>query len=61
MATDRRRRLACAIYARKSTEEGLDQEFNSLDAQREGRGFAWRPRLPRVPASGQPLAPCSAD
>ena len=25
----------CAIYARKSTEEGLDQEFNSLDAQRE--------------------------
>ena len=25
----------CAIYARKSTEEGLDQNFNSLDAQRE--------------------------
>ena len=25
----------CAIYTRKSTEEGLDQEFNSLDAQRE--------------------------
>ncbi|KAA5541487.1 recombinase family protein [Roseiconus nitratireducens] len=24
----------CAIYTRKSTEEGLDQEFNSLDAQR---------------------------
>ena len=29
------RRLRCAIYTRKSTEEGLDQEFNSLDAQRE--------------------------
>jgi site-specific DNA recombinase len=30
------KRLArCAIYTRKSTEEGLDQEFNSLDAQRE--------------------------
>ncbi|SIT57882.1 putative resolvase [Mesorhizobium prunaredense] len=28
-------RLNCAIYTRKSTEEGLDQEFNSLDAQRE--------------------------
>ena len=28
-------RLRCAIYTRKSTEEGLDQEFNSLDAQRE--------------------------
>ena len=25
----------CAIYARKSTEEGLDQAFNTLDAQRE--------------------------
>lgn len=28
-------RLRCAIYTRKSTDEGLDQEFNSLDAQRE--------------------------
>ena len=27
--------LRCAIYTRKSTEEGLAQEFNSLDAQRE--------------------------
>ncbi len=25
----------CAVYTRKSTEEGLDMEFNSLDAQRE--------------------------
>lgn len=25
----------CAIYTRKSTDEGLEQEFNSLDAQRE--------------------------
>src|SRR6202453_5516483 len=30
-----RARLRCAIYTRKSTEEGLEQEFNSLDAQRE--------------------------
>jgi len=28
-------RLNCAIYTRKSTEEGLEREFNSLDAQRE--------------------------
>lgn len=28
-------RQRCAIYTRKSTEEGLDQAFNSLDAQRE--------------------------
>ncbi|MDP3674378.1 MAG: recombinase family protein [Novosphingobium sp.] len=27
--------LRCAIYTRKSSEEGLDQDFNSLDAQRE--------------------------
>src|SRR5258708_37301714 len=27
--------VRCAIYTRKSTEEGLGQEFNSLDAQRE--------------------------
>ena len=27
--------IRCAIYTRKSTEHGLDQEFNSLDAQRE--------------------------
>ncbi|WP_075291076.1 recombinase family protein [Pararhizobium arenae] len=28
-------KLRCAIYTRKSSEEGLDQAFNSLDAQRE--------------------------
>ena len=27
--------LHCAVYTRKSTEDGLEQEFNSLDAQRE--------------------------
>jgi site-specific DNA recombinase len=30
-----RPKLRCAIYTRKSTEEGLEQDFNSLDAQRE--------------------------
>ncbi len=28
-------KLRCAVYTRKSSEEGLEQEFNSLDAQRE--------------------------
>lgn len=28
-------RVHCAIYTRKSSEEGLEQSFNSLDAQRE--------------------------
>jgi site-specific DNA recombinase len=31
-----KRKLRCAVYTRKSSEEGLEQEFNSLDAQREG-------------------------
>jgi site-specific DNA recombinase len=30
-----RPRIHCAIYTRKSSEEGLDQDFNSLDAQHE--------------------------
>ncbi len=39
----------CAVYARKSTDEGLDQEYNSLEAQRDSalafitsqRGEGW--------------------
>ena len=30
-----RQKIRCAIYTRKSSEEGLEQDFNSLDAQRE--------------------------
>src|SRR4030081_3204097 len=33
--TRRSGKIRCAIYTRKSSEEGLEQEFNSLDAQRE--------------------------
>src|SRR3974390_3757772 len=35
MRAEERRACRCAIYTRKSTEHGLEQEFNSLDAQRE--------------------------
>lgn len=35
MSTEQRRSIRCAIYTRKSSEEGLEQSFNSLDAQRE--------------------------
>ena len=35
MGTEQKKRLYCAIYTRKSTSEGLDQEFTTLDAQRE--------------------------
>jgi site-specific DNA recombinase len=34
-ATPIKRKLRCAVYTRKSSEEGLEQEFNSLHAQRE--------------------------
>ena len=30
-----KRRMRCAVYTRKSTDEGLDQEYNSIDAQRD--------------------------
>lgn len=30
-----KKQIRCAIYTRKSTEEGLEQSFNSLDAQRD--------------------------
>ncbi|MEE1657861.1 recombinase family protein [Microvirga sp. CF3062] len=35
MTTKAAKRLRCAVYTRVSTEYGLEQEFNSLDAQRE--------------------------
>lgn len=52
--------LRCAVYTRKSTEEGLEQEFNSLDAQREAaeafiasqRGEGWTCLLDRYDDGG---------
>jgi site-specific DNA recombinase len=35
MSTEHKAIVRCAIYTRKSSEEGLEQSFNSLDAQRE--------------------------
>jgi len=35
MSTVGKKPLRCAVFARKSTEEGLDQEFNSIDAQKD--------------------------
>src|SRR5258708_6452725 len=34
-AKETSRKVRCAIYTRKSSEEGLEQDFNSLHAQRE--------------------------
>ena len=40
MNSDSKPVMCCAIYTRKSSEEGLEQSFNSLDAQREaGEAF----------------------
>jgi len=58
--------IRCAIYTRKSTDEGLQQEFNSLDAQREAaeafiasqRHEGWQ-LIPANPASGSPSATCA--
>lgn len=52
--------LRCAVYTRKGSEEGLDQEFNSLDAQREAclayitsqRGEGWTPSTRRYDDGG---------
>jgi DNA invertase Pin-like site-specific DNA recombinase len=35
VAANERKSLRCAVYTRKSSEHGLEQDFNSLDAQRE--------------------------
>src|SRR5579871_6818723 len=35
IGSDKPKAYRCAVYTRKSSEEGLDQSFNSLDAQRE--------------------------
>ena len=51
MESRRPSRKRCAIYTRKSSEEGLEQNFNSLDAQREAclafiqsqKSEGWRP------------------
>jgi DNA invertase Pin-like site-specific DNA recombinase len=57
--TDRRPRR-CATYTRKSSEEGLEQDFNSLDAQREAceayirsqAGEGWKPVRARYDDGG---------
>ena len=38
--TEIQTQVRCAVYTRKSTDEGLDMQFNSLDAQPEaGEAF----------------------
>ena len=60
MSRDQKAVLRCAIYTRKSSEEGLEQSFNSLDAQREAceafiasqRHEGWQPASARYDDGG---------
>ena len=67
-APETRKRVRCAIYTRKSSEEGLEQEFNSLDAQREAceaytsssaTGFTSAKPYTREPAIQESIRPSS--
>jgi DNA invertase Pin-like site-specific DNA recombinase len=44
-------RVRCAIYTRVSTDQGLDQDFNSLDAQYEAASAYIKPSPCRVDPS----------
>ena len=47
--------LRCAVYTRKSTGEGLEQDFNSLDAQYESCAAYIASQRHGVEAGGRPL------
>ena len=65
--------IRCAIYTRKSTEHGLELEFNSLDAQRDAceayiksqASQGWKAlspsimRIPPIPEAIWTALPCS--
>ena len=49
-------KLRCAVYTRKSSEEGLEMEFNSLEAQREVlRGVCRQPARRGLDSCSRPL------
>ena len=62
-----RKNFRCAVYTRKSTEDGLDQDFNSLDAQREAceayilsqGGLGWQLVPDTMMMAASPVAPWS--
>jgi hypothetical protein len=57
--------VRCAIYTRKSTEQGLEQDFNSLDAQyeasRAGRCFGQNTMMAASPVATLTALPYSAS
>ena len=53
-------RKRCAIYTRKSTEVGLEQNFNSLDAQREASVAYIQSQRHEGRVEDRPVRACSA-
>ena len=52
------RKVRCAVYTRKSSEEGLEMEFNSLDAQPRGGALGcWRALRPRLARRSSAIGP----
>jgi DNA invertase Pin-like site-specific DNA recombinase len=54
---NQRKILRCAIYTRKSSEHGLEQDFNSLDAQREAAEAYIKSQAMRAGSSSRPIMP----
>jgi len=67
VVANERKILRCAVYTRKSSEHGLEQDFNSLHAQREAcesfiksqQGEGWRPSRPPTMTVDSPAGPWS--
>jgi hypothetical protein len=53
--------LRCAIYTRKSTEHGLEQEFNSLDAHGGSRGGSAHSSSRAREPLREPILRCQSD
>lgn len=47
--------IRCAVYTRKSTEDGLEKEFNTLEAQRNPEKTTLKARLIKAGKSSPPI------
>ena len=56
MTTPAKPAIRCALYTRKSSEEGLDQSFNSLHAQREACESYGLPVFVKIDIEGSEIA-----
>jgi hypothetical protein len=61
MTAAARRSVRCAIYTRVSTEAGLDQDFNSLDAQYDAPWFGPAMTMAAFRADRPTALPCNSS